>query len=177
MLFILEVTKVGVPTPQARPLAYGQLRHLLWWVSFPREEDVPLEKASELLEPFGYRAYAPPPPKPLPLNDHEVVLGDGYLWDPERKAYTQLWEQRPWSAERIAQDRAERLTRLRGERNALLTASDWTQLEDAPLTALEKGQWRVYRQQLRDLPTQVTDPKRPPKFPDVPGSRQAGVLT
>lgn len=30
--------------------------------------------------------------------------------------------------------------------------SDWTQLADSPLTVEQKEQWRLYRQQLRDLP-------------------------
>lgn len=37
-------------------------------------------------------------------------------------------------------------------RNMLLQQSDWTQLEDAPLTEEKKQAWKVYRQQLRDVP-------------------------
>lgn len=42
---------------------------------------------------------------------------------------------------------------LRGKRNALLGASDWTQLADAPLTSFSKIAWASYREALRDLPT------------------------
>jgi len=36
-------------------------------------------------------------------------------------------------------------------RNAQLTASDWTQLSDAPV---KQAAWAAYRQSLRDLPAQ-----------------------
>jgi hypothetical protein len=45
----------------------------------------------------------------------------------------------------------------RAQRNALLAASDWTQLADAPADDLA---WAVYRQELRDVPDQ-------PGFPSI----------
>jgi len=42
-------------------------------------------------------------------------------------------------------------------RNRQLAASDWTQLSDVDLA--NKWDWAVYRQQLRDLPSQGADPK------------------
>ena len=42
---------------------------------------------------------------------------------------------------------------IRPERNGLLAGSDWTQLEDAPLSDEEKTEWTTYRQSLRDLPS------------------------
>jgi hypothetical protein len=48
---------------------------------------------------------------------------------------------------------------LREARNWLLTQSDWTQLSDAPLTEAQKIAWSDYRQELRDLPESITDPK------------------
>ena len=41
---------------------------------------------------------------------------------------------------------------VRAERDALLTASDWTVLPDAPLTTTQKTAWKTYRQTLLDLP-------------------------
>lgn len=46
---------------------------------------------------------------------------------------------------------------IRNKRNLLLSQSDWTQLIDAPLSASEKQEWRVYRQQLRDLPKSIPE--------------------
>ena len=47
---------------------------------------------------------------------------------------------------------------VRTERNARLIACDWTQLADAPLTELQKSNWVVYRQALRDVPSTQNDP-------------------
>lgn len=43
---------------------------------------------------------------------------------------------------------------VRAQRNALLAASDWTQLTDAPV---DKAAWATYRQELRDI-TMQNDP-------------------
>ena len=40
-------------------------------------------------------------------------------------------------------------TSVRAKRDALLAASDWTQVADAPVDA---AAWATYRQELRDLP-------------------------
>lgn len=50
---------------------------------------------------------------------------------------------------------------VRWERSERLRATDWTQMPDAPLTALERAAYQTYRQALRDLPSL-------PGFPDVP---------
>lgn len=44
---------------------------------------------------------------------------------------------------------------VRSQRNALLSASDWTQLPDVPLATKET--WAIYRQALREI-TEQTDP-------------------
>lgn len=48
--------------------------------------------------------------------------------------------------------KAELQDELRVTRNSMLTATDWTQIPDAPITSAEKAQWQIYRQSLRDLP-------------------------
>lgn len=45
---------------------------------------------------------------------------------------------------------------LKNNRNLLLQNCDWTQVPDAPV---DSAAWAVYRQQLRDLPTNTTDPR------------------
>lgn len=42
---------------------------------------------------------------------------------------------------------------IRQMRNDLLFASDWTQVNDAPLSDSKKQEWATYRQSLRDLPS------------------------
>ena len=58
---------------------------------------------------------------------------------------------------------------VRKWRNALLAGSDWTQLPDSPLSEEAKERERVYRQALRDLPSQPGFPDRItwPKAPDI----------
>lgn len=61
-----------------------------------------------------------------------------------------------WSQLKTAEQReAERLEQaaeqVRNERDRLLTASDWTQVQDAPVDATA---WAAYRQALRDVPQQ-----------------------
>jgi hypothetical protein len=42
---------------------------------------------------------------------------------------------------------------LRNKRNELLRQSDWTQVNDSPLSDSKKKEWATYRQSLRDLPS------------------------
>ena len=53
---------------------------------------------------------------------------------------------------------AEAWEYLRSDRNRLLSGSDWTQVADAPV---DKAAWAAYRQELRDLPANTTDPLNP----------------
>lgn len=47
--------------------------------------------------------------------------------------------------------------RIRLWRSRELAVSDWTQLSDS---TADKAAWATYRQKLRDLPAQNTDPKK-----------------
>lgn len=47
---------------------------------------------------------------------------------------------------------------IRSKRNQLLSESDWTQALDSPV---DKAAWAAYRQSLRDLPQNTTDPLNP----------------
>lgn len=50
---------------------------------------------------------------------------------------------------------------LRAKRNALLSECDFTQLSDCNLSDEDKIRYKVYRQALRDLPTNTIDPLNP----------------
>jgi hypothetical protein len=52
-------------------------------------------------------------------------------------------------------------------RTALLNESDWSQVSDNSLTEEQKEAWRQYRQQLRNITSDFTDPKEI-SFPDLP---------
>ena len=74
-----------------------------------------------------------------------------------------------WVGSRTAaQITAAAWTALRAERNAKLTACDWTQVPDSPMTALQRTCWAQYRQALRNMPETTTDPNNPtwPQEPD-----------
>lgn len=53
------------------------------------------------------------------------------------------------------------IDRLRLKRDALLAASDWSQLSDAPISAEKKQAYQTYRQALRDLPSNTQDLENP----------------
>ena len=57
----------------------------------------------------------------------------------------------PKSQEEIDADSKAKAASVRAERNALLSASDWTQVADAPV---DQQAWAAYRQALRDLTKQ-----------------------
>ena len=71
-------------------------------------------------------------------------------------------ETRPFTAEEQAAFDAQQLdyawSDLRHQRNILLAASDWTVLSDTPTST---AAWKAYRQELRDLPANTTDPFNP----------------
>ena len=50
---------------------------------------------------------------------------------------------------------ARQADEVRSRRDALLSASDWTQAADAPV---DQAAWATYRQALRDIPQQAGFP-------------------
>ena len=48
---------------------------------------------------------------------------------------------------------AEMWLEVRVIRDGRLTQCDWTQVPDSPLTAEQRSEWQMYRQRLRDLPS------------------------
>lgn len=80
------------------------------------------------------------------MFDDPIVLGEDGKWRVE-------------SPEEVeGRQRAAAWGPVRAERNALLAASDWTQIEDVPMETMVRRQWRAYRQELRDLPQRYEDP-------------------
>jgi len=74
---------------------------------------------------------------------------------------------RPVAVDPPAPTAEEQARIIRAQRDALLTACDWTQLPDSPLPAATKTAWATYRQDLRDItgqagfPASVTWPVAP----------------
>ena len=60
------------------------------------------------------------------------------------------------------------LDQFREWRNGLLAETDWTVLPDSPLSAEKQAEWKTYRQKLRDLPANTSEPYRVDLRPDIP---------
>jgi len=45
------------------------------------------------------------------------------------------------------------MEQVRRDRDLMLSSTDWTQVPDSPLTAEQRSEWQMYRQRLRDLPS------------------------
>jgi hypothetical protein len=56
---------------------------------------------------------------------------------------------------------------LRPQRNRLLAESDWTQLNDSPISEDKLAAWSAYRQELRDLTDEI-DENGEVEFPTAP---------
>ena len=50
---------------------------------------------------------------------------------------------------------------LRKARNKKLLECDWTQFPNSPLSETKKQEWDTYRQALRNLPANTSDPENP----------------
>lgn len=75
-------------------------------------------------------------------------------------------EVRSLTAEEIQQQQSSALQQIRAQRNQLLVQSDWTQLVDTPETI--KTAWATYRQELRNLPATITEPRTFTDWPHSP---------
>jgi hypothetical protein len=70
------------------------------------------------------------------------------------------------TAEEIQSAKDSAMAQIRGQRNSLLTACDWTQIADS---TADKTAWATYRQALRDLPSTITgDPRTFADWPHNP---------
>lgn len=77
---------------------------------------------------------------------------DGVTVTPNLEAWEAWKAEQPDPSILIAEE-------VRQQRNTLLSETDWTQLNDAPLTDKEKEKYRTYRQALRDIPQQESFPE------------------
>jgi hypothetical protein len=76
------------------------------------------------------------------------VIGEDFIVHGDEKTITELGEAL----------KQHHFDELRAERDRLLAASDWTVLSDSPTST---AAWKTYRQALRDLPANTTDPSNP----------------
>ena len=70
------------------------------------------------------------------------------------------------TAEEIQSAKDSAMAQIRGQRNTLLAACDWTQIADS---TADKTAWATYRTALRDLPSTITgDPRTFTDWPHDP---------
>lgn len=128
----------------AYPYSVAQLRRDNPQVSFP------VQPSDDLLA--GFNVF-PVLPADRPIVDHTQRVSEAapvYV----NGTWQQAWVVTDLSEAELAEVIAEKWAKVRKQRNALLAATDWTQLADAPADALS---WAVYRQALRDI-TEQDDP-------------------
>lgn len=71
-------------------------------------------------------------------------------------------------SERVSQHEQDAWDNVRRTRDQYLRDSDWTQMPDVHMDDLTKQQWVDYRQLLRDIPQNITDPVAFSSWPDIP---------
>ena len=128
------------------PYNFAQLKVANPNVSFPTSP------SDETLQEFGmYRVFNATQPE---LTDTQVLQEDSPIFSSEDQRWTQVWRVRDMTAEEVQQRNDSQSASVRAERGNLLVASDWTQVDDSPLTNIKKAEWATYRQALRDVTTQ-----------------------
>jgi hypothetical protein len=100
------------------------------------------------------------PPGPLEPSPQNVRVEELGIYEQAIEVYQEEIQRRIESE--LAQQAAIESSRdyefeLRSLRDGKLVESDWTQLDDAPLTEEQKTLWQIYRQQLRDIPQSITN--------------------
>jgi hypothetical protein len=115
-----------------------------------------LQVSKEEMEfiPEGYKS--------VELTDEQAIVGDSiaglFIVDGAVvSSKVKQWMENPEAVKAL----------LRPERNRLLSASDWTQLNDTTLPEETLAAWAAYRQDLRDL-TDGIDENGEVDFPEKP---------
>lgn len=106
--------------------------------------------SNEELEQFGYFFVTP---TESPAFDYtKNIIRSAVASD---NGFVEIWQETAASQDEIAERIVNKSNEVRAERDALLSASDWTQVADA---TVDKAAWAAYRQALRDIPQQAGFP-------------------
>lgn len=92
-----------------------------------------------------------------PVVDHTKNITEGQPQLIDGK-WTQTWVTSDATEQEITERLGRQSASVRDSRQVLLSASDWTQLPDAPLTDAKRQAWSTYRQALRDITAQAGFP-------------------
>ena len=127
------------------PYTLGDLKRANPQTSFPSQIS-----DESLLEYGAHRVFFATQPEVSAtqvLEEGTPIFTDG--------RWTQTFTVRDMTAEEVASRNDAQATQVRAERNAKLSASDWTQVADAPV---DQAAWATYRQALRDITVQTGFP-------------------
>lgn len=124
------------------PFTIGDLRKSNPNVSFPR--NIP----TETLAQFGVYPVTIAPAPEFNSRTHRLVTQQPTLVNGAWTVTKSVVEK---DQAQIDNENAQKAADVRAQRDRLLTASDWTQVADAPV---DKTTWATYRQALRDVPGQ-----------------------
>lgn len=128
------------------PIGLVEVRRKFPNTSFPRD----LEGSD--LSAFGVVTVQTVAPPTFDQNLQKVEPADPVLAD---GAWQEAWSVVDLTAEEIQQRNDAKASEVRSLRNQALTASDWTQVADAPVDA---AAWAAYRAELRAVPEQAGFP-------------------
>jgi hypothetical protein len=85
------------------------------------------------------------------FTDTQVLEEDTPVFSNEDQRWTQVLRVRDMTSEEVTSRNDTQAAQVRTDRNTKLSASDWTQVADAPV---DKAVWATYRQALRDITAQ-----------------------
>jgi hypothetical protein len=132
--------------PSGNPITELTFRRLFTNTSFPKYF------TANVVEPFGHGLYDFSSQPKLGRYEKAVEIA------PVRSSagiWRQTWQVVDMDDNEKAEVNAQQETLVRNQRNHLLSASDWTQIADAPVDATL---WATYRQALRDITNHVNFP-------------------
>lgn len=136
--------------PVGNPIVEENMKYLL-----PDFVELPSIVTPGFIEPYGYGIYEwtaqPDPGQYKKAVEVTPVKGLNGI-------YYQTWDTIDMTPEDAAKYKDEQQNSIRSRRNRLLMESDWTQLNNAPLTPEKVEEWNQYRQALRAIPSQSAFP-------------------
>lgn len=139
MLVLIENEKV-----KAFPLSISDVKHMFQNISFTDES---------LLTGEPELGVFPASPTPRPECPH-TQNANGDFCEKIDGVWVQTWVLTDASKEDVVARVDAQWAEVRADRNNRLANSDWTQLDDTPLTNTDKQLWGSYRQALRDITSQ-----------------------
>lgn len=96
--------------------------------------------------------YYPFEPVPGPFIDLDYTATYEYVLT--GNIVRMVWTLTRKTGAELQQATRDKWMHIRGDRNRLLSESDFTRLDDAPITPEKRAEWATYRQALRDITTQ-----------------------